>query len=265
MTTAHNTGRPRPRGTAPLAVAGLAALALTVTGCAEPEDDTAPDHRSFTLSGTTLTIDSDDSSLELVPTRHDRVEVTRWFQSRKVAGSRPSVSWRMEDDRLVLRRSCSGFIASCALKHRVEVPRGTAVTVRNGDGSVRASNFRTALDIRTDDGSVRVEDVSGPVTLRSGDGSVRASGVRSRRIDAHTDDGSLHLALVTVPDRVTARSNDGSVTVDLPHGGDAPTGYRVSAGSEDGGVKVSVPRDDRSRHEVSAHSRDGSVTVRNAN
>ncbi|MFD4835105.1 DUF4097 family beta strand repeat-containing protein [Streptomyces uncialis] len=266
------TSRPRRSRASLLAVvaAGTMAFGLVATGCtSDPEDDTSPEHRSFALAGRTLTVDSDDSELELVPADIDKVEVTRWFKGKVAVGSEPSVSWSMRDDRLKLRLDCSGIVADCALKHRIEIPRDVTVKVKNDDGSVRASGFRTPLSIDTNDGSVRVADTTGPLTLRSGDGSIHTDGLRSRQVEADTNDGSVRLRLAVVPDRVTADSNDGSVEVTLPRagdsdGGDGGTAYAVSAKSDDGSVKVSVPRDERSAHVVSARSNDGSVTVRNA-
>ncbi|MFJ6566537.1 DUF4097 family beta strand repeat-containing protein [Streptomyces sp. NPDC091292] len=276
--TVH-TRRPRPSerpsrsraGRVPVfAVAGgVAVLALLASGCgADASDDSSPDHRSFALQGKTLTVDSDNSALELVPADVDKVEVTRWFQGRVAIGSDPKVTWSMKDDRLTLRLRCSGVFANCSVKHRVEVPRDVAVNVKNHDGSVRASGFSTALTLRTDDGSVRVQDSTGRLEMHSDDGSLRASGIRARQISADTRDGSIRLELATVPNRVDVSSHDGSVTVDLPRSDPADgsaTAYHVTAKSHDGGVDVSVPRDNRSPHLVTAESRDGKVTVRNAN
>lgn len=282
------------------ALAGaLVVVVAGVTGCgAAAGDDQEPERRSFPLRGSTLTVDSDDSTLELVATDaapEGRVQVTRWFEGSVVMGKDPEVTWAMDGDRLVLRMSCSGFVADCSAKHRVEVPRGVAVKVVDGDGSVRAGGFEEALDIRTGDGSVRVQDVTGPVRVHSGDGSVRvddATGavkvstddgsvhvgsadgpldlrtqdgsiradVTSRQVRTHTSDGSTHLELRAVPDLVDSSSGDGSVTVSVPR-----ATYRVSTETGDGGVEVSVPRDDSSRHVVSARTGDGKVTVRTAN
>ncbi|MGY0023771.1 DUF4097 family beta strand repeat-containing protein [Streptomyces sp. cg35] len=246
------------------AVAVTAAVAATATACgADASDDDHPDHRSFALHGRTLTVDSDDSRLELVPGDGDRVEVTRWFQGSTVVGADPEVTWKWQadEDRLTLRLRCSGFIADCSARHRVEVPREVAVVVRGGDGSVRASGFRKGLDISTRDGSVHVENVSGPLRLRSEDGSLHASAVDARQVSARSQDGSVHLALRTVPDRVEARSEDGSLTLAVP--GSAT--YRVTTRTDDGGVDVSVPRDAHSPHRISARSQDGKVTLRTAN
>ncbi|MFJ6723831.1 DUF4097 family beta strand repeat-containing protein [Streptomyces sp. NPDC091281] len=249
------------RTRAVLVTGAVLALAASATACASAGDDADPDRRDFTLTGHTLTVDSDDSALEIVASEAHRagtVRVTRWFDGSVVAGKEPEVTWSMKGDRLVLRTRCSGVFADCDARHRIEVPRGVAVAVREDDGSVRASGFRDALSIRTADGSVRVTDSSGPLDLRSDDGSVRAD-VDSRRVSARSADGSVRLDLGAVPDRVDSVTDDGSVTITLPR---AP--YRVAADSGDGSVDVSVDRDEGSSHRVSARSGDGSVTVRNA-
>ncbi|MCX4909084.1 DUF4097 family beta strand repeat-containing protein [Streptomyces sp. NBC_00878] len=250
----------RRRSLAGLGV-GVVVFGVFATGCgASAGDDKDPEQRSFALGGRTLTVDSDDSALELVAADVKNVQVTRWFEGRVAIGGDPEVTWGMKDDTLKLRMHCSGVVADCSAKHRIEVPRDVAVVVKDGDGSVKASGFKDSLNIRTNDGSVRVEDVAGPITLRTDDGSVRATGVDSRRVDVNTRDGSVRLGLTVVPDRVSARGHDGSLTIELPE-----ATYRVSTGTDDGGVDVSVPRDERSSHVVSAHTKDGKVTVRTAN
>ncbi|WP_030325549.1 DUF4097 family beta strand repeat-containing protein [Streptomyces sp. NRRL B-3229] len=245
------------------AAAGVVALLVAgATACASAGDDKTPDHKSFALQGRTLTVDSDDSALEIVAADSNKpgsIEVTRWFQGTVAVGKDPEVTWSMKNDRLKLRMKCSGVVADCAAKHRIEVPRDIAVKVENRDGSVRARGFTRPLGISSGDGSVRVTDSSGPLDLRTGDGSIRAE-VTSRRVTARSGDGSLHLELGAVPERVETRSGDGSVTVELPK-----AAYRVDAQSGDGGVDVSVPRSDSGEHVVSARSGDGKITVRTAN
>jgi len=242
---------------------GAVALVGAVSACgASAGDDKHPDQRAFTLHGDTLTIDSDDSALEIVAVDDAKtrtVEVTRWFQGSVALGKDPEVTWSMKDDRLKLRMHCTGVVADCAAKHRIEVPRGMAVKVEDGDGSVRAKGFEAPLSISTGDGSVHVTDSSGPLDLKTGDGSVRAE-VTSHKVRTRTGDGSVHLELAAVPDLVESRSGDGSVTVELPR-----ATYRVSTETGDGGVDVSVPRDESSSHVISAHTGDGKVTVRTAN
>jgi hypothetical protein len=244
-------------------VGAVVVLVGGVAACgASAGDDKEPDHRSFALPGRTLTVDSDDSALEIVAADSNKagtVEVTRWFQGSVALGKDPEVTWKMDGDRLVLRMRCSGVVADCSARHRIEVPRGVAVKVEDGDGSVRARGFQDALSIRTGDGSVRVSDSSGPIDVRTGDGSVRAD-VSSRQVRTHTSDGSVRLELGVVPDLVESRSGDGSVTITLPR-----ATYRVTTETGDGSVEVSVPRADSSSHAVTARTGDGKVTVRTAN
>ncbi|GAQ64959.1 DUF4097 family beta strand repeat-containing protein [Streptomyces scabiei] len=254
------TDRSSRRGAA--VAAGLAvALMASVAACgADAGEDRDPEHRSFALEGRTLTVDSDDSALELVPSDGDEVEVTRWFEGRVVVGGKPRVTWAMKDDRLRLRLECSGMVADCSARHRIEVPRGVAVTVTSDDGSVTAEGFADPLEVRSADGGVRVTDATGPLELHTDDGSVRALGIGSRSVRVSTKDGSVALELGVVPDLVESRSDDGSISIGLPR----DASYRVETGSDDGSVEVSVPRDRDSSHVVSAHTEDGSVKVRNS-
>ncbi|MGK5696622.1 DUF4097 family beta strand repeat-containing protein [Streptomyces sp. URMC 128] len=283
--TTRTTGTAGTTRTVParaVAVAGaVVVLVAGLSACgASAGDDSDPDRRSFGLQSRTLTVDSDDSALEIVAADENpsgKIEVTRWFQGSVVVGKEPRATWSMRDDRLVLRLKCSGFVVDCSAKHRIEVPRGVTVKVRDGDGSVRAHGFRDPLNIRTGDGSVRVTDTTGPLNIRTGDGSVRVTDttgplrirtgdgsiradVSSRDVRTHTGDGSVRLELGAVPDRVESRSGDGSVAIALPQ-----AAYRVTTETGDGGVDVSVPRDESSSHVVSAHTGDGKVTVRTAN
>jgi len=258
--TSSGAGR-RRRGYLAAVGVGVVAVGVLTSGCGNSaDDDTDPEKRSFAFSGRVLTVDSDDSALELVVGDVDEVQVTRWFEADVVFGGNPRVTWAMKGGTLRLRTHCSGVIADCSAKHRIVVPRDVALTVKDRDGRVTATGFKDALDIRAGDGSVRVQDVSGPLTLRTADGSVHATGIGSRRVDVRTQDGSARLEFASVPDRVSARGQDGSLTIGLPD-----AAYRVTTGSEDGSVEVSVPRDEGSSHVVSAHTQDGEVTVRTAN
>ncbi len=244
-----------------IAVTGVVvALVATASACASAGDDKDPEHRSFALQGRTLTVDSNESALDIVAAdsaESGRIEVTRWFRGSVTMGKDPKVTWSMEDDKLKLRVKCSGVVADCSARHRIEVPRGVSVVVRNGDGKVNARGFDQALDIRSADGSVTVKDSTGPLKLHTDDGSIRALGVRSRQVRAHSEDGSVRLELASVPDLVESSSDDGSLTIELPK-----ETYRVTADSDDGSVKVSVPRAESSAHVVSAKTQDGSIRVR---
>ncbi|MCF3124675.1 DUF4097 family beta strand repeat protein [Streptomyces arenae] len=261
--------RRRPRAARALVAGGTAAAVLLVGACgADAGNDSDPEHRTFALAGKTLTIDSSDSALDVVPAGGDAkdVKVTRWFDGQTVLGSSPKVTWKMSGDRLALDVSCSGVISDCSARHRVEVPRGVAVTVENSDGRLTASGFREALTVRSKDGAVTVEDTSGPLDLTGADGSLTVRGATSRHVTVDSKDGAVRLELAAVPDRVDTRSKDGSVDIALPDEKDGDrVRYDVRTETRDGSVDVTVPRSDDSPHHVAVRSADGKVTVRSAN
>ncbi|WEO97673.1 DUF4097 family beta strand repeat-containing protein [Streptomyces sp. FXJ1.172] len=248
--------------TAAMAVV-TAALVATVSACgASASDDKHPDHRSFALGGRTLTVDSDDAALEIVAAQGNKagtVQVTRWFKGKVVVGGGPKVSWSFQDDRLKLRMQCSGFIADCSAKYRIEVPRGIGLKVTDSNGSVQAQGFADPVSIRSSNGSVHVTDSTGPLQLHSSNGAVRAQAA-SRQVRAETSNGAVDLDLSGIPDLVDAHSSNGAVTITVPH-----ADYRVRADSTNGKVTVSVPRSDTSPHTVTAGSSNGRITVRTAN
>ncbi|WP_030238906.1 DUF4097 family beta strand repeat-containing protein [Streptomyces sp. NRRL S-455] len=280
--TTRTNGTTRPAQARAAAIAGaVVVLVAGLSACgASAGEDKEPDHRSFDLRGRTLTVDSDDSALEIVAADAapaGTIEVTRWFKGKVVFGNEPEVTWSMRDDRLVLRLKCSGVVADCSARHRIEVPRGIAVKVQDRDGSVRARGFQDPLSIHAGDGSVRVTDTTGPLNLRTGDGSIRVSGatgplqlrtgdgsiradVSSRDVRTRTGDGSVRLEFGAVPARVESRSGDGSVTIALPK-----ATYRVATETGDGGVDVSVPRGESSSHVVDVRTGDGGISVRTVN
>ena len=126
---------------------------LLATGCgASAGDDKEPEHRSFALQRPHA-----HRRLRRLRARTRRRGLGQGRQGRGHAlvpgagssiGGDPKVTWAMEDDRLVLRMKCSGVVADCSAKHRIVVPRGVAVAVKDGDGSVRAQDQGTAEHCR---------------------------------------------------------------------------------------------------------------------
>ncbi|MFF7339057.1 DUF4097 family beta strand repeat-containing protein [Streptomyces sp. NPDC008163] len=245
-----------------VAVGGTVLLVAALTGCGSTDVDDAPvEHKSFAFEGKALTIDAENSTVEVVPADVDEVQVTRRVDGWVVLGSGPDPVWKLEGDTLTLHVKCKALISNCGSRHTVKVPRGLALTVDADNGKVTASKFTTPLKLHADNGGVVARDVSGPLDLKSDNGSVRAERVSSRSVVARSDNGSVQLGLTRVPDLVDADSDNGRIAIDLPAG---TTSYAVSASADNGHVDVKVPRSDSSRHVVKAHSDNGGVAVRHA-
>ncbi|MFI1395260.1 DUF4097 family beta strand repeat-containing protein [Streptomyces sp. NPDC020681] len=262
--TTGTTGTRVTRGTRALVVGGSGLLVFALAGCgADADAKSAPvESKSFPLSGKTLTIDTDDSAIELVAADVPGVQVTRQVDGWVFMGNGPDPSWKMADGKLTLRLKCSAVASDCEARHTVKVPRDVAVTVDNDNGGVTATGFRTALKIRSDNGSVTVRDASGPLTLDSDNGKVVTERVSAKSVSVRSENGSVRIGLTAVPERVETVSDNGGITIELPRAG-AP--YAVTAKSDNGDVDVDVPTDQDSAHVVTARSDNGKVTVRSAN
>ncbi|MBC2874049.1 MULTISPECIES: DUF4097 family beta strand repeat-containing protein [Streptomyces] len=222
--------------------------------------DVEPEQQSFAIAGRTLTVDTDNSAVELVPGDRKDVKVTRWFDGWSVGGS-VKTTWAMEKgDVLKLRQHCDGISVQCKGKHRIEVPRGMRVVVKDENGGVTSRGIKGDLRLASENGDIVVHDADGRLELVSESGDIRAEdGIASRSVSARSENGNITVRPDRVPDRVTGESENGDVTVRVPDGS-----YRVDARSGSGRTRVGVPRDAASRHVVGARSENGDVTVRTA-
>ncbi|AXU16646.1 DUF4097 family beta strand repeat protein [Streptomyces clavuligerus] len=245
-----------------VAVGGGGVLLVGLVGCGGVDAGAVDaERRVFAFSGSALTVDSDNTSVRVVPADVTRVEVSRQVDGWGVVGSGPRKSWGLTDGRLTLRVDCSGVVKHCEARHTVKVPRGVAVTVRNDNGTVTASGFTTPLAVVSDNGNVIVRDTEGPLDLRSDNGAIVTKGVRATTLKARTDNGRVRIRLGAgaVPERMDLASHNGSIRVDLPRAG-AP--YAVDARSGNGPVVVDVPQDPDGARTVRARSDNGAITVR---
>ncbi|WP_326669852.1 DUF4097 family beta strand repeat-containing protein [Streptomyces sp. NBC_01257] len=255
--------RTRTRTRVLVAAGGTVLLVAGLSGCGSTDVEDAPaEHKSFAYSGKALTIDAENSTVEVVPADVEQIEVTRKVDGWVVLGSGPDPVWKLVGDTLTLRVKCEAMISDCGAQHQVKVPRGLPLTVDADNGRVTASGFGTPLKLFSDNGGVVVRDVSGPLELKSDNGAVRGERLSGASVIAHSDNGSVKLDFSRVPDLVDTVSDNGSVTIDLPAGS---TRYSVAASADNGSISVRVPRGDDGRHAVKAHSDNGEVTVRSAN
>ncbi|MFD8997297.1 DUF4097 family beta strand repeat-containing protein [Streptomyces abikoensis] len=252
---------PRVRRAVRVSVLGGGALvaAVSLTGCGTANaEDATPETRTFSISGKQLTVDSDNSAIELVPVAKDGkdIKVTRWFDGWTLGGS-AGVSWEMRGDTLKLRLKCSGISVGCEAKHRIEVPRGVSVKVDDANGEIKAGGFETPLTLKSDNGRIDVRDSNGALELETSNGEIIAENVGAPRIKAGSSNGRIAISASKAPESIDARTDNGEIRVALPR-----TGYKVDARSDSGGVKVGVPRDDASGRSVRAHSSNGAVDIR---
>lgn len=242
---------------------GAALFALALTGCGSSDLDDAPvERKAFALEGETLTVDAENSTVTLVTGEVEQVEVERQVDGWVVLGNGPDPVWTMKNDTLTLRVKCDAVINNCSARHEVKVPRGVTVNADADNGKVTAVGFDTPLRLSAGNGGIVVRDSGGPLDLRSDNGSVLAERIGSESVVARADNGEIRLGFRSVPDLVDTVSDNGSVVIDLPRGGQR---YAVDAKADNGSVTIGVPRSDSSAHVVKARSDNGEVRVRSAN
>ncbi|MFF0554797.1 DUF4097 family beta strand repeat-containing protein [Streptomyces sp. NPDC020472] len=244
-----------------LLASGVAVLVLAGCGSGADVEGAPVERKTFAFDGDALIVDSDDSELVITPADVDDVRVERQVDGWVFMGSGPDADWKLVDGRLTLRVECDAVAASCSAVHRIQVPRGVAVTVEDDNGGVTAEGFDTPLKVRSDNGDVRVRKVSGALDLGGGNGDLDVDGsVTSAEVAVRSDNGDVRITLAAVPRKVDVVTDNGDVTVTVPE-----AEYAASGSSDNGDVRIDVPRRDGSGHVVSLRSDNGDVAVRTVN
>ena len=154
-------------------------------------------------------------------------------------GSAPVLTRRVTGGVLDLGYQCPSGSRHCGVSFDLTVPRGLGMTVR--------------LQV----GQIRLSGLSGTITASTGVGQIQASGMSGPRVRLTTGPGMISAGFTVPPQQIVARSGIGSVTIRVPSG----TAYRVSASTQVGSVRVSVPRAAASSHVIQATTGTGTVTV----
>ncbi|MFD7508049.1 DUF4097 domain-containing protein [Streptomyces sp. NPDC059853] len=239
--------------------AAAVVLAAGLSGCSTQTHDGAAEHATFGVTGDTLTVESGDADVTLVPDPElaGEIAVTRWFTAGKVFGT-TDIGWEMAGDTLTLRVECSGFVTSCDAPHEIAVPADLAVTVRGVNGHIEAAGFTAPLDLSSHNGNITVEDSgTGDLRLSSHNGTITATGLDTPRLRADTHNGGIALGLAGVPEEVEVTSHNGAVRLTVPAG----TAYRVDTDTDNGSVDVDVPRDEAAGARISVSTRNGGISV----
>lgn len=205
----------------------------------------------------------------------DAVTVT--FSTREGLRSARADAVPAAEGRLRIETRCPAMATNfCTVDATVRVPMGTAVE-GHSTGTVEVVGLDGVVDVSVDDGAVLVQGGEGPVTAHSDNGTVtvtdrtgpldlttdngrvRTEGVDAPTVMAASDNGRVELDVRTPPDRIVARTDNGSITVVLPP--DAPP-YAADLTTRNGSVDDLIRTDRRADRTLEASSRNGAVTVR---
>jgi hypothetical protein len=172
------------------------------------------------------------------------------------SGAAPMISYHISDRALTVRATCPQE-GHCQVALQLQVPAGVPVRASTDLGAVRLTGLRSGAVADSQLGNIYLSRLAGLVTAQTQLGQVSATGLAAYRATLTTAEGSVDAAFSVAPELVTASSQLGSVTLQLPSG----TSYAVTATADMGSASVTVPQSRVSRHVVKASSQLGSVIV----
>jgi hypothetical protein len=226
-----------------IAVAGVSALAVLplLAGCGALGSLGAPSHnppaKSFTVSGPVSAV--------VIRGGSGSIDVTGWSRSTVSASQQvsysktpPSATHSQHAGTLTISYSCPVEIV-CGVSYDVRVPRGVAVTVAAGTGSITLTSL------------------TGTLSARAGAGLITAVDLGSAVASFTSNAGGVIASFSTVPRSLTANTNVGPITLTVP----GSAAYRISTHTFVGSATVTVHRSGSSAHSISARSDLGSISI----
>jgi hypothetical protein len=206
---------------------------------------------------TTLDLDSHAGSVRVVGTDRDAITVTSEVSDGLFPTDHTAA---VEGDRLVLRTTCPPVIGLfCSVDYTIEVPADLAIVVHVDNGSATVTGIDGTVDVSADNGGVDLDGLTGVVQADADNGSVEGVNLRSTRVEATSDNGSVRLSFVVEPEVVVAGTDHGSVEIVVP---DTPVAYRVDLSSGHGSTDAAVRTDPNGERSLTGRSDTGSVSAR---
>lgn len=242
----------------------LAAMNLFSLTAGRSADNT---HRSFALTGQTLTIQADSADVTLLPSTTGALEVDR--RARVAHGQRMGQP-HLDGDRLTLPSDCHrgvlGWLWFCSVHYDVRVPAGLQLDVRAGSGDVGANGVRAAsLSLHSGSGDIDLTAVDVPqLTGDTGSGDVDGKALVSASTVLKTGSGDVHLTFAQDPTTLQTETGSGDLTIRVPRD---TTEYYVQARTGSGDLHNRVrslgeaPPAGSQVHFITAKTGSGDMTI----
>ena len=168
--------------------------------------------------------------------------------------SRPSISHTVSGRTLTLGYSAC---ADCSVAFTVTVPRAASVTINEHTGEVAVANLAGDVSVSDDTGTVAMASLTGDVSVQNGSGAINGTGLSTARASFRDLNGIIDVAFTAPPRQLSAVSDTGTVSVQVPSG----VTYKVDASSQLGVIDVSVPQSPTATHVITATTDTGPVSV----
>lgn len=274
--------------------AATAILALLAAPSARAERyDKTFNERFEVEPGARLRLEHGDGDVEIVPWDQKTIEVDVRYRAelKKIGIGREGgfdVTMEQRGDTVTvigreLPRGGVGIFVSNVDEHRyrIRAPRWVELDLEGDDGDVEIEGFAAPIAIEIDDGDVELRALDGPsirvemqdgsleidgargeLTVNADDGDVIVRGCRCTRADIEIQDGDLRAELdaADAPLDLRARSDDGTIDIDLAES----IGATFVVSFDDGDVRIDVDgaEVERREHRVEGSFGDGDGRIR---
>ncbi len=224
----------RQKPTTVAAAGAVLGLTLALTGCGAAFGLNERAEQSYDVTDKVTTLEIGTGSGEVVIAGSDRSGV-HVKESLRWSGDRPADGHRVDGDTLKLEYDCN----TCSIDYRVDIPRGLAVHVETGSGSIT------------------LRDLAGRVTASTGSGDIDTRGLAGAEVSADTGSGEVRLRFAEAPRQVSVETGSGDAEVRVPDGT-----YRVTAETGSGERSVEVAHDRAASRTIVVKAGSGDVAVR---
>lgn len=244
------------RALAVLLIGGLAALAgcdtTTASGPVTPSSATAATARASpglsvpgTHRATTTYQISSPVSTVVVISHVGNVTVTDGSgpaisvtQQAEYSRTPPETTRTVSGQTLTVTYTCPAQLV-CGVAYTLGVPRGMAVRVTAGAGSIHLAGL------------------AGSVTARTDAGLINATGLTSGSVSLTTSVGAISASFAAAPVTVRVTARVGAIALHLP----GTASYKVTADAHLGKAVVSVPQNSSSGHAITATTDVGAIVI----
>ena len=183
-----------------------------------------------------LRVQDSVSDVSITGANQSTISITAHLSYR---GSAPVITRRMTGRTLELGYTCPARSRSCGVSFDLTVPRDLSAIV----------------DLEV--GPIRLSGLSGTISAHTGAGPIGASGMSSQRVALNTGTGTIRAGFTAPPQLIAAHSGTGSVAIRVPAG----TAYKITARTQVGSVRITVPQAAGSSHVIRATTGVGTVKV----
>jgi len=162
--------------------------------------------------------------------------------------TRPQVRTGVEGQQAALSDTCrdtwwATWWDNCSVDWSLSVPEGTTLAI--------SSNV----------GDITISETSGAVEVTSDVGDISLSGVAAADVGAATDVGDITLDLAVPPERLSARSSTGDITITVP---DDDSTYRVQTDTSLGEVRNQLGSTPEGTRLIDVRTSVGDIRLRRA-